>query len=187
MAPKFLFLLWLLGMKDPCSSNAFVVLPPISTTKTNFHTPDPAYGNRRLPRPPLYMQSSDDCNPDIPDSARRRQLLYSLLAAAGGSSSLLSNPAAAAAAEDTSIATVAAAAPESAATTIDWSTISVMKPPSDDRDYRLTLLDNGLRVILCSDPSSNEAGAAMDVHVGACSDPKDIPGLAHFTERELES
>eukprot|EP00536_Pseudo-nitzschia_multiseries_P003629 jgi/Psemu1/186282/e_gw1.57.67.1 len=73
-----------------------------------------------------------------------------------------------------------------ASTTIpDWSGIKVVIPPSDDREYLVEVLDNGLRVVLCSDPSSNEAGAAMDVHVGACSDPLDVPGLAHFNEHML--
>ena len=47
------------------------------------------------------------------------------------------------------------------------------------------MLDNGLKVVLCSDPTSNEVGAAMDVHVGACYDPKEAPGLAHFNEHML--
>ena len=60
-----------------------------------------------------------------------------------------------------------------------------MKPPLDDLDYKAYIMKNGLRVILCSDPTSNSAGAAMDVHEGACSDPSDIPGLAHFNEHML--
>ncbi|OEU15623.1 Peptidase_M16-domain-containing protein [Fragilariopsis cylindrus CCMP1102] len=67
----------------------------------------------------------------------------------------------------------------------DWSNINVMKPPPDKRDYTVEILENGLRVIYCSDPSSTEAGCAMDVHVGATSDPNDIPGLAHFNEHML--
>jgi hypothetical protein len=62
---------------------------------------------------------------------------------------------------------------------VTFPVTDIMKPPPDDREYLVDMLENGLRVVYCSDPSSNEAGAAMDVHVGACSDPKDIPGLAH--------
>jgi insulysin len=65
------------------------------------------------------------------------------------------------------------------------ATTNIMKPPLDDRDYEFFTLPNGLRVLLCSDPTSNEAAGAMDVHVGACSDPPDIPGLAHFHEHML--
>jgi hypothetical protein len=125
---------------------------------------------------------------ETPDSARRRRLLMSLLGLGSTSGSPW-----------TAFSTLPATAEENVketviqkntdtdttAITIDWSTIEVMKPPIDDRDYELMILDNGLRVVLCSDPSSNEAGAAMDVHVGACSDPKDIPGLAHFNEHML--
>jgi secreted Zn-dependent insulinase-like peptidase len=53
-------------------------------------------------------------------------------------------------------------------------------PPMDTRSYDTFTLPNGLKVILCSDPSSNTASAAMDVHVGAASDPDDVPGLAHL-------
>jgi secreted Zn-dependent insulinase-like peptidase len=64
--------------------------------------------------------------------------------------------------------------------------VSIVKPPLDDRDYRtLTLSTNGLRVLLCSDPTTNEAAVAMDVHVGATSDPVTVPGLAHFNEHML--
>ncbi|KAL7563331.1 hypothetical protein ACA910_016685 [Epithemia clementina (nom. ined.)] len=63
--------------------------------------------------------------------------------------------------------------------------VNIVKPPLDDRDYFTFTLDNGLRVLLCSDPSTNEAAVAMDVHVGATSDPVEVPGLAHFTEHML--
>ena len=109
----------------------------------------------------------------LADSVRRRQLLFSLLAASGAS---VAFPATA---EENQNAepTVAFAAPS--------GPVKIMKPPLDDRDYEAYVLGNGLRVLLCSDPSSNEAAVAMDVHVGACSDPDDVPGLAHFTEHML--
>lgn len=61
----------------------------------------------------------------------------------------------------------------------------IIVPPLDDREYVTYTLPNQLRVLLCSDPSSSDAAAAMDVHVGACSDPSAIPGLAHFNEHML--
>lgn len=103
------------------------------------------------------------------ESQTRRRLLFTTLAAYG---SLLVPPNQASA-EDSS-ATVAAVE--------DWSNINIIKPPTDDRDYFAFVMENGLRVVLCSDPQSTEAGAAMDCHVGACSDPKEIRGLAHFCE-----
>lgn len=112
-----------------------------------------------------------------PDDTKRRQLLFSMLAAATGSATL--TPATSAYAEE---ARHTAVSPP----LVDWENIKkIMKPPLDDRDYLAYIMDNGLRVVLCSDPTSNEAGAAMDVHVGACSDPKEIPGLAHFNEHML--
>jgi insulysin len=119
------------------------------------------------------------CNQDVvPESAARRQLLFSMLGAYGSTTFLAPNSAEA----------VSEAVPKLVDTPLlveDWSDINIIKPPKDDRDYLAYILDNGLKVILCSDPLSNEAGAAMDCHVGACSDPKDIRGLAHFNEHML--
>ncbi|KAL0585613.1 hypothetical protein ABG067_004755 [Albugo candida] len=55
----------------------------------------------------------------------------------------------------------------------------------DDRQYKLLVLSNDLHVLLISDPKTEKASAAMDVHVGHQSDPEDIPGLAHFCEHML--
>ena len=58
----------------------------------------------------------------------------------------------------------------------------VRKRPLDERLYRALELDNGIRVLLVSDPSSSRSAAALDVNVGAFSDPSEVPGLAHFCE-----
>lgn len=58
----------------------------------------------------------------------------------------------------------------------------VRKRPLDERLYRAFELENGMRVLLVSDPSSSRSAAALDVNVGAFSDPKKVPGLAHFCE-----
>ena len=42
-----------------------------------------------------------------------------------------------------------------------------------------------LQVLLVSDPSTDKAAAAMDVHIGHMSDPPNLPGLAHFCEHML--
>ena len=52
---------------------------------------------------------------------------------------------------------------------------------SDDRQYRLLTLANGLRAIVCSDPSTDMSAAALEVSVGSFSDG-DVEGLAHFCE-----
>ena len=64
-------------------------------------------------------------------------------------------------------------------------TFSVESSPRDPRSFRGLLLPNGLRVLLCSDPTAKKAAAAMDVQVGCFSDPRDLPGLAHFCEHML--
>ena len=123
--------------------------------------------------PTLQMAVHGDENLSA-DSTTRRQLLFSLLAASG---STLLTPTTAVA--DAVTSTITASDLE------DWSNVNIIKPPSDDRDYLAYILPNGLKVLLCSDPLSNEAGAAMDVHVGACSDPNEVRGLAHFNEHML--
>jgi Insulinase (Peptidase family M16) len=60
--------------------------------------------------------------------------------------------------------------------------IEVRKKPLDERLYRALELDNGMRVLLVSDPSSSRSAAALDVNVGSFSDPREVPGLAHFCE-----
>lgn len=57
--------------------------------------------------------------------------------------------------------------------------------PNDQSAYRRLTLDNGLRVILLSDPKLNKSAASLVVHVGQIDDPDDRPGLAHFLEHML--
>ncbi|PWW33626.1 insulinase family protein [Chromohalobacter israelensis] len=57
--------------------------------------------------------------------------------------------------------------------------------PNDARDYRALTLDNGLEILLVSDPEADEAAAAMNVDVGSSDDPDATPGLAHFLEHML--
>ncbi|HEX9781429.1 MAG TPA: insulinase family protein [Opitutaceae bacterium] len=59
------------------------------------------------------------------------------------------------------------------------------KAPNDDSEYRRLVLDNGLEVILLSDPKLNKSAAAMAVGVGSLSNPKERQGLAHFLEHML--
>lgn len=47
----------------------------------------------------------------------------------------------------------------------------IEKPETDDRDYRLIRLENGLQALLIHDPKADKAAAAMDVGVGHLSDP----------------
>ncbi|KAG0225257.1 Insulinase (Peptidase M16) [Actinomortierella wolfii] len=61
----------------------------------------------------------------------------------------------------------------------------IEKSLNDDRDYRLLRLNNELEVLLIHDPNVDKSAAALDVHVGHLSDPKNLQGLAHFLEHLL--
>ncbi|KAK0401504.1 hypothetical protein QR680_015826 [Steinernema hermaphroditum] len=60
-----------------------------------------------------------------------------------------------------------------------------IKRPDDRRKYRGLEFSNGLRVLLVSDRSKTTCAAAVDVHVGSCADPEDVPGMAHLCEHLL--
>mmetsp|Transcript_36103 Transcript_36103/g.86758 ORF Transcript_36103/g.86758 Transcript_36103/m.86758 type:complete len:835 (-) Transcript_36103:4855-7359(-) len=145
------------------------------------------------------MNEGTESAVDRYSSMHRRKMLLSMLAVATSADPMTKLVAHASTTTETPGAssvssTVATAAATEASTvvpgydvdSINFPVVDIMKPPADDREYLVDRLEeNGLRVVYCSDPSSNEAGAAMDVHVGACSDPVDIPGLAHFNEHML--
>ncbi|WFM70923.1 insulinase family protein [Halomonas sp. CKK8] len=76
-----------------------------------------------------------------------------------------------------------AEAPEPAATVDE--VVSPRVSPHDDRDYRALTLDNGLSVLLVSDPEADQAAASLNVGVGSAQDPEDLAGLAHFLEHML--
>ena len=61
--------------------------------------------------------------------------------------------------------------------------VTIIKSGADERTYRGLVLENGMKVALVSDPATDKAAAALDVHVGSMSDP--IQGLAHFCEHML--
>lgn len=61
----------------------------------------------------------------------------------------------------------------------------VRRSPADDRGYRYLTLDNGLAVLLISDPDTDKAAASMNVQVGSFDNPRDREGLAHFLEHML--
>jgi len=117
------------------------------------------------------VKSEDDAG-----SQRRRELLFSLLASSVSATLIPSLPAYAEAAKEALIVEE-----ESIANAFKNAVGGkLIIPPMDTRSYDTFTLPNGLKVILCSDPGSNTASAAMDVHVGAASDPDDVPGLAHL-------
>jgi len=62
---------------------------------------------------------------------------------------------------------------------------AVVKSPLDTREYRVLRLDNGLKVLLVSDPGADKAAASLDLNIGSGSDPRGWNGLAHFLEHML--
>ncbi len=65
------------------------------------------------------------------------------------------------------------------------ATTTVIKSPYDPRSYETMVLDNGLKVVLVSDPATDKAAASLDVNIGSGSDPDGREGLAHFLEHML--
>ena len=60
-----------------------------------------------------------------------------------------------------------------------------VQAPTDKAQFRRFTLDNGLKVILVSDPKFNKSAASLVVHTGQIDDPRDTEGLAHFLEHML--
>ena len=67
----------------------------------------------------------------------------------------------------------------------DAAVAAVVKSPRDPRAYERFELDNGLRVLLVSEPGAERAGAALAVGVGSGANPPERGGLAHFLEHML--
>nr|KAJ3423186.1 Insulinase (Peptidase M16) [Polyrhizophydium stewartii] len=65
------------------------------------------------------------------------------------------------------------------------SPAAVRRPDGDDREYAVITLPNGLQAVVISDPATDKAAAALDVHVGHLCDHDDVAGLAHFCEHLL--
>ena len=63
--------------------------------------------------------------------------------------------------------------------------VALAKHPLDQSEVRHFVMDNGLKVLLVSDPRFNKSAAAMYVGVGTLSNPKERMGLAHFLEHML--
>ncbi|WP_421861935.1 insulinase family protein [Motiliproteus sp.] len=61
----------------------------------------------------------------------------------------------------------------------------IIQSPNDPRTYQAFSLDNGLNVLVISDPKADKAAASLEVGVGSGDDPRHSQGLAHFLEHML--
>ena len=84
-----------------------------------------------------------------------------------------------------SLAIISGCATSPAPLTDTSATDVVVKSPNDQRDYAHVTLDNGMRVLLISDPDADKSAAALVAFRGSFHDPEDRPGLAHFLEHML--
>lgn len=62
---------------------------------------------------------------------------------------------------------------------------NIVKSQQDSKNYRGLVLENGLKVLLVSDPTTAKSAACMCVDVGHMCDPVDLPGLSHLVEHVL--
>lgn len=62
---------------------------------------------------------------------------------------------------------------------------NIIVSEQESRTFHHLVLDNGLRVMLVSDPAADTAAAAVNVFTGSWSNPEDAQGLAHFLEHML--
>ncbi|WP_196137241.1 insulinase family protein [Aliikangiella sp. G2MR2-5] len=62
---------------------------------------------------------------------------------------------------------------------------SVIVSPNDTRGYEAVTLENGITVMLVSDPSVEKSAAALSVGVGLLNDPMSQQGMAHYLEHML--
>jgi len=63
--------------------------------------------------------------------------------------------------------------------------INLIKSPQDKNVYKVIRLENELDCLLISDPEADKSAASLSVDTGACDDPNERPGLAHFLEHML--
>lgn len=62
---------------------------------------------------------------------------------------------------------------------------NIIKSEEDKRLYRGLKLENGIKVILISDGTTDKSACCLACEIGHMSDEDNIPGLAHFVEHML--
>ena len=67
----------------------------------------------------------------------------------------------------------------------DLAFLPPLNPDLSERKTAKLKLENGLEVLLISDPKADQSAAAVSVGTGSWSDPLEYPGMAHFCEHML--
>lgn len=67
----------------------------------------------------------------------------------------------------------------------DESGLALLNPELKERKTEKLLLENGLKILLISDPMADQSAASICVGAGSWSDPPEYPGMAHFCEHML--
>ncbi|CRL00867.1 CLUMA_CG014118, isoform A [Clunio marinus] len=62
---------------------------------------------------------------------------------------------------------------------------NIIKSEQDMKSYRVLVLENGMKVLLISDLTTDKSAACMCIEVGHMNDPVEVSGLAHLTEHAL--
>lgn len=87
-----------------------------------------------------------------------------------------------------SIALLAGCATEQSVSSVSSATVAkpdVISSPNDNREYATITLDNGLEVLMVSDPAAEKSAASLSVSVGLLNDPMSQQGMAHYLEHML--
>lgn len=66
-----------------------------------------------------------------------------------------------------------------------WIPETINKSPNDKATYRGIQLDNGMTVLLISDPKANKSLMSLAIPVGSMEDPVKQQGLAHYLEHMI--
>ncbi len=61
----------------------------------------------------------------------------------------------------------------------------IITSPSDDLEYRVITLSNGITCVLISDEETETSAAGLSVRCGSFDDPSTHLGMAHFLEHLL--
>lgn len=70
-------------------------------------------------------------------------------------------------------------------TTFRYLDTQIRKAPTDEAEYKAIQLDNGMEVLLISDPKANKSLFSVGISVGSMEDPLTQQGLAHYLEHMI--